>query len=713
MKKNHPLHVFLFILTLFFFFVYSVKDVHAADSAEVAQDVAVSHAQTQWELFGKKIEDTEISHITGTKSTISIPTGIYLDDVRSMEYAFTGDVTYSIRYVASTDPNTVEVNKVNDSTIELIRGYGENKTVGLQIGYKIHYSFKVWENVLGIWYPVNDRYGTYETFMNANLSVDTKFFATAKTDNVLEINQSIATTSPDKYVILSGDTTGVTSKWTIRPDVSKLGKAFGVANFANSIRSQVVPIDFIVQDTTPPTGTAVSTYGLEAGTSLDLEKLFIQYDDNSKLPVQLTAVNPIDFPNERLGTFPYAIRLTDTSGNFTEVATTVVHKDTTPPKLTAKKVLLELGNSAKPEMFADATDNYKFATYTWAFANSTPDFTKLGKQTVHVQAVDQSGNIGKIDTELTVQDTLAPTATAIPQLIELGNSLPADPAALLKDVKDNDELKNLRFRYVDIGDVSVVGFSEAKIEVEDSSGNTRVITVPVFTKDQDTTILGNSAIYAKNFEIWQDELSKLSEAEITSLIHTQSQIKGWDILTGKDLTSAITIKQTELTSKSPAGIYESVLELQTNQKTIQTKVKNPSDLISIRLPTSLTFGVSDVSEQGKILSPTYQITNKSYAPVKISLANYKNFTTNELELLDAATPDPMTITPAARLNLQLWTKSEKVELASLTDHTPVTAIGQLAYSESYSLKFTGNYFGDFQKERLPNHSLVLKFEAIK
>lgn len=712
MIKKQKYSFILIVVSVFFLF-YLAEEGFASDSGVVAEDVAVSHIQDQWVELSNQIAKDPISHITGQKTRFVVPDTVTLNRFGAMEYQYSGDVTTTIRYVASTDPTTVEVNKIDNKTFEFIRGTGMNKEVKIQVGYNVNYNFQVWEDTIFGWVRVNDKSGNFETVIHATVAVNNTFYVTPKPNNVLEINQSLVM-DPSRFVTFGGDSANVLSSWGVFPDVTKLGSTQGIADFTKGNNSQAVTIDFDVRDTLPPTGTIKPVNTLEAGKALDFKALVLSSEDNSKLPVTISAPNATDFLTAQLGNYPYTVRLTDTSGNYSDLATTVALVDTTPPQVTAKKVTLELGMQANPEDFATATDNYKYATFAWSYLQGSPDFKKLGTQSIDISVKDQSGNQAQVAAELLIKDTLAPTAKGVPQVVSVGDSLPANPKDLLTDIQDNDALSNLTFRYVSQGDTSVVGFSQAQVQIADSSGNQTTVLVPVFTKDDNTTIVGNDAIYATDFEIWQDDLSQLSDSEIKELLRSRSLLKGWNIVTGEDRTAAIQLKQTQLRGDSPVGKYTTLFELNANQKSIETAVKNPNDLVRLRIPTALVFGVSDVSKDGMVQSPTYEIKNESHVPVKVSLDSFNNTSASGLTLLAAGDPDPTTSEAALRLNMRFWNTGGLVaEVNSLTPITGSTVIGQIDHSASLSTKFTGKYYGDFTKERTSQHLLTLKFEPVK
>lgn len=202
---------------------------------------------------------------------------------------------------------------------------------------------------------------------------------------------------------------------------------------------------------------------VEAGMQEISETLF-QKDAEKEITL-LTDMSKIDLSKPGC----YDIEFSCDKDTFTSVLTVV---DTTPP--TATSVDKKIYNDETLNAEAFVTDILDISEVTVSYVE-TPNFTKLGQQTVNVMLEDSFGNQTKISANLTViEDTVAPKFAKMSDLsVRIGETLSYKKGVTVTDNRD----ESVSFK-VDSSKVnpSKEGTYSVTYTATDKAGNTATAT---------------------------------------------------------------------------------------------------------------------------------------------------------------------------------------------------------------------------------------------
>lgn len=622
MKKFKLGVIFSFILMFGSFTFPNIS--FASDSGGTAREVAQDATDSEWNYMKDYFQQTKMPADVGYSRYYQTATDFeaQCNDWQRNEYAYTGKAKRVIKSMTSSDPDTINVSySPNDITIK--RGVGTSSKVTIKIEYQISWVFRVKENVLGVWWSVNDQIGSTATFTDTiQIDVAQKYLSIVpKPLNEIQLNLfDPKIDNPLNFVDYSGNSGQVNYYMRQKPDDSKLGSTTGNFVFSDDQNTISVDIPFTVVDTTRPSGTLKDPIELEVGNSFQTDDFFetMPFDNDFK-DVKVT---PSIKPNTLgIGNYPFVVELEDHSGNITTLHSNFIVKDTTAPTVKTKNIVVDYGEKVTPSDFIEsATDNDKSSKISFVFdlfSGSTPDTQKVGEQTVKIFATDNSGNGVTVGAKLTVNpDNIAPTGNGKMQFIEQNKKLPSDEFSTLENIKDNGPIDTLTAKYVSTPDTSQIGLAQAVVRLSDVSGNHSDIKVPVFVIPTDSVHDENSILSADNFTIYSDQVNSNNSQELEKLILEESQAKAWDSADGSDISSQIIVSKHNIQNKF--GSYSVTLSVGNISKVITVNVLDSKDLVDVTLPKMIAFGSTDIDE-GEIISPKYAIKNNSSVNLKISL----------------------------------------------------------------------------------------------
>lgn len=686
----------------------------ASDSGGTAREVAQDATEADWNLMKDFFVQTGMPADDGYTKGYQMFTDfkVQCNDWQRNEYAYTGEAKRIIKSITSSDPSTISVNYTSNN-IELKRESGTSPKVTINIEYQINWSFHVKEDVAGVWWSVNDQVGSTTTFTDSfTISVAQKHLTVIpKQLNNIQLNLfDPKTDNPLNFVDYSGNTGQVTYYMKKKPDDSILGNTTGTFIFSDDSDAVSVDIPFTVVDTTPPSGLLKNPIEVEIGDSLIQDDLFDSSPyDNDFQDVKVS--KSIDPNSLKIGTYPIAVDLTDSSGNVTSLSSTVIVKDTTPPTVKTKDIVVDYGETVKPEDFIEsATDNDSTSNISYIFDalnGNSPDTLKAGEQTVSIFAFDQSRNGITVTAKLTVdKDKVAPSAKGIPQFIEQNDSMPADCLSLLTNLQDNSPISTLTAAYISQPVTNVIGLNSAKVRLSDVSGNSSDIKVPVFVMPKNSAHDDNTVLSGENFTVYSDQVDLGDKDALENLILNESKAKAWNATDGSDISSKIIVANHNIQKKF--GSYEATLSVGNLNKKISVNVLDSKDLVDVSIPKSISFGSTDV-DNGNIISPEYEIKNNSSVNLKISLTEVDVAQNSTVSLLNNNELTPSQAEESVKLLFDCGLMNNPIELqqgqASLT-------IGTLSGNKGTTFSLNGHYYGDYSTQGYLKLDLIFKLEAL-
>ena len=670
----------------------------ASDSGATAGGVAKDATVTEWNKLSNSLSQVLVPQNEGEVVNINYPTNFETQctNWEMNEYNFTGPAKRIITKITSSDPYTVAPT-YTDHSIQLKRGKGNSQQVRIDVEYDLEWSFRVEEKVAGVWYRVNDRIGSVPQVDSFLVNVSSKKLnIVPKKNNTIELNLFNPTdSSVMSNVNVLYQYGQVNWYMKTKPDDTKLGKTIGTFAFSDSRDTILVDIPFTVVDTTPPTGTLINPIELELGQTADISNFFVSPPkDNGK---QSVTIRPDSDPNSLgLGSHNFGVKLIDNLGNTASLSTTVIVKDTTPPKVISKDATIDYGGTVTEADFIDhVSDNDINGPFSFSFDKSkpTPDNKKVGIQDVYLEVSDPSGNITKVQAKLTVNpDTVAPTGNGNLQMIPVNGSISANPLDVVTNLQDNDAISKITAKYIKIPDTSKIGLTDAKVELSDQNGNKSEVTVPVFVHDHHSIFDDQYVLSSQNFTVYSNQVpaSKMEE-----WILQESQSKAWELSSGNEISQQIKVIKHDV--KPQFGSYTATIQLGNLTKDLTINILDAKDLIDVTIPQKVIFGSTDV-QNGKVSSPSYEVKNNSTAKLKVSLDKMQVDSSSTIDVIRANDIEPSGKDEKVKLSLS---SLEEFQFPMIELHPSVAnqELGILNSQAVGGFQIKGAYYGKYQNTK--------------
>lgn len=682
----------------------------ASDSGATAGGVAKDATATEWNKLSNSLSQVLVPQNEGEVVNINYPTNFETQctNWEMNEYNFTGPAKRIITKITSSDPYTVAPT-YTDHSVQLKRGKGNSQQVRIDVEYDLEWSFRVEEKVAGVWYRVNDRIGSVPQVDSFLVNVSSKKLnIVPKKNNTIELNLFNPTdSSVMSYVNVLYQYGQVNWYMKTKPDDTKLGKTIGTFAFSDSRDTILVDIPFTVVDTTPPTGTLINPIELELGQTADVNDFFVSPpQDNDRQPV---TIRPDSDPNKLiLGSHNFGVELIDSSGNTANLSTTVIVKDTTPPKVISKDVTIDYGGAITEADFIDSvSDNDINGPFSFSFDKTkpTPDNKKVGIQDVYLEVSDPSGNTTKVQVKLTVNsDNVAPTGDGILQMVPVNGSISTKPLDAVTNLQDNDDISKITAKYIKIPDTSKIGLTEAEVELSDQNGNKSKVTVLVFVHDNHSNFDNQYVLSSQNFTAYSNQVPA---SKIEEWILQESQSKAWELSSGNEVSKQIKVIRHDV--KPQFGSYTATVQIGNLTKDITINILDAKDLIDVTIPQKVIFGSTDV-QNGKVSSPSYEVKNNSTAKLKVSLDKMQVDSSSTIDVIRANAAEPSGKDEKVKLNLS---SLEDFQFPMIELH-PSVADQDLGILNSQSVggfQIKGAYYGKYQNTKC-NIQMTFKFEAV-
>ena len=192
-----------------------------------------------------------------------------------------------------------------------------------------------------------------------------------------------------------------------------------------------------------------------------------------------------------------------------------------------------------------------------------------------VDTVFRDATFLKATTTVVVDET-PPTGEPVNMILNVGDQFPSSANPYVKNVNDSsgETLGNgitASFIQGSIPTTDQVGRYTVDVLLVDSTSLSSIITVPVFIKDESTTVSDEYALRATDIILNLNDITGLSSNEINQLILTKSLAQGWNITTGEDLSNQISVFSTTINQTSE-GDYTATLQLNGISHMIHIKV---------------------------------------------------------------------------------------------------------------------------------------------
>lgn len=279
-----------------------------------------------------------------------------------------------------------------------------------------------------------------------------------------------------------------------------------------------------------------------------------------------------------------------------------------PNMLPLKDVSEQIEGSAETEatikVFNAATNALLFsgkALQGDRFAINIPEAQKplVPYTEYYVTATDSSANQSEQSEIMAVQDTLAPEADPVRQIVNVGASLPA-LESLLTNLSDNAGVDQVVIEMLQEPDLSKPGYTGAIVLLRDRAKNQLSLTIPFFVKNEDTTDNGTTFLSAQSINALAIDFPKEWEAQ-KQFILEHSRATAIDMNTLKNRTSELQL--TVDSSINEPGKHDVTLSIDSLSRKITLNLL-AGGVEFERVPTGISFGV-----------PVIQ-TNIKYVPIE-------------------------------------------------------------------------------------------------
>lgn len=374
--------------------------VHASDSETTAREAAQDATESEWNAMKSYFSNREVAKEEGYSIGTQIPPDFQYDcnEWQRNEYAYTGPAKRIIKSITSSDPNTVEVSFFTNNIL-LKRGKGNATKVTINIQYQLDWAFHVKEDVLGVWWDVNDCFGPSGVLTDSfTVKVEKRRLEIIpKAYNQIELNMFKPIQNELLgFVDISSNFGEVTGYMKQKPDDSKLGKTFGEFIFSDLENSIPVTIPFMVVDTVPP-NILTKNMIVDYGNDIKEEDFILSAMDNDfENPITYTFNTNKGVPNtKQVGKQEVDIVASDASGNITNVsAELMVNNDLTAPTAEGILQVIPVQGSLPQDpltILKNIRDNDDLSSITASYLY-LPDTSKIGLTFSSVKLCDKNGN---------------------------------------------------------------------------------------------------------------------------------------------------------------------------------------------------------------------------------------------------------------------------------------------------------------------------------
>ena len=272
-----------------------------------------------------------------------------------------------------------------------------------------------------------------------------------------------------------------------------------------------------VEDNVNPNASCqdVTIYLDAAGVAI-IQASDINGGSNANCGVDTVFVDQTDFDCTHVGNNTVTLTVVDNNGNSSTCIANVEVVDTINPTAVCQDITINVDANGEASIDENDIDNGSFDNCAVAsIAIDTEDFdcSVVGANTVTLTVTDANGNVSTCTSEVSVEDTIAPTANCTPLVVQLDatGTVSITPSQIDLNSTDNCAITSLVLDE-DSFDCSQVGTNTVELTVTDVNGNISTCTATVIVEEnipptalcQDLTIYlddqGNASITAQDID---------------------------------------------------------------------------------------------------------------------------------------------------------------------------------------------------------------------
>ncbi|MAQ75684.1 MAG: hypothetical protein CL613_05055 [Aquimarina sp.] len=326
---------------------------------------------------------------------------------------------------------------------------------------------------------------------------------------------SVSATSSTNFPITAQGTTEVT--WT-----------FTDASGNSSTAKQNVTL---LDDTAPAAIAQDITIQLDNTGNASITAAQIDNGSNDSCGIASLSVSPDTFTCAEVGDNTVTLTVTDNNGNESTTTATVAVEDNVAPTVVAQNITVQLDITGNITITAAEIDNGSSdncAIASLSLSETTFNCTNIGVNAVTLTATDNNGNQASATANITVEDSIAPTALTQDITVQLDNTGNVSITAAQIDNGSSDvcgiaslSINTSSFTCSDVGNNVVT------LTVTDNNGNESTETATVTVEDataptpisQDITIqldnTGNATITAEQIDNGSSDVCGISTITVS------------------------------------------------------------------------------------------------------------------------------------------------------------------------------------------------------
>ena len=336
-----------------------------------------------------------------------------------------------------------------------------------------------------------------------------------------------------------------------------------------------------VEDITLPSASCQDfTVQLDASGNASITAADIDNGSNDNCGIASLTVSPNSFTCTDIGANTVTLTVTDDNGNVSTCTSNVTVEDTMAPTASCQDFTVQLDASGNASITAADIDNGSNDNCGIASLTVSPNsFTcaDIGTNTVTLTVTDNNGNVSTCTSNVTVEDTMAPTASCQDFTVQLDASGNASITAADIDNGSNDNCGNISlvvspntFTCADVGSNTVT------LTVTDGNGNTATCTATVTVEDtilptaicQDLTVQIDSScsvtITAADIDNGSNDNCGIATTSISPSSFTCDDIgPNAVILTVTDDNGNVSTCTSTVTVEEVLGVEEATIDLST------------------------------------------------------------------------------------------------------------------------------------------------------
>lgn len=272
-----------------------------------------------------------------------------------------------------------------------------------------------------------------------------------------------------------------------------------------------------VEETTDPTAVCQNlTVQLDATGNVSVTGAQVGSGSTDNCSVDVININPANFNCSDIGDNSVTVTVFDVSGNSATCSATVTVEDDLPPTAVCQDISVYLDASGSASIIVSDVDGGSTDNCGIDNVSATPTaFTcsEIGINTVELTVSDASGNTSTCTADVTVLDTISPTAICQDITVQLDAN---GTASVTANQIDNGSSDNCSVQSIDVApnsfDCTVSSPAQVELTVTDDSGNISTCTATVTLEEntpptavcQDVTVQldasGNASIVAADVD---------------------------------------------------------------------------------------------------------------------------------------------------------------------------------------------------------------------